>query len=498
MAALNELLKDIQIVAHHGELECQIKGIHYDSRKVESDYLFLCIKGFKSDGHDFIDQAIANGAIAVLVEEEVESPPGVTIVQVNNTRRALPIISGNYYGHPANKFNLIGVTGTNGKTTTTFLLEAILKEWGQKVGLIGTIENRIGEQAFPVVHTTPESLDLQKMFDLMVTERVDYGVMEVSSHALDLGRVDRVEYDVAVFTNLTQDHLDYHPDMEHYLQAKSILFSGLGETNHKNRQKYGVINGDDPYSDRLVANAKVPIITYGIKSSNDVVAQNVEVTAAGVSFTINYWDGQFTLLLKITGLFSVYNALAATTVALKEGVKPEEIKKALESLTGVAGRFESVNAGQDFSVVVDYAHTPDSLENILITAKEFVKGRIITVFGCGGDRDRGKRPLMGEKAALYSDICIITSDNPRTEEPEQIIKDIIPGIEKHMKIEQYEVVENRREAIEKALRKANKNDMVIIAGKGHETYQIIKDKVYLFDDRQVAKEALEKIGHDGT
>jgi UDP-N-acetylmuramoyl-L-alanyl-D-glutamate--2,6-diaminopimelate ligase len=498
MVTLAELLKNVRAEVLQGDLEIKLNGFHYDSRKIEEEFLFVAVKGFKADGHEFISQAIAKGAVALLVEKRVNAPKEITVIQVGNTRRALPIIAANYYQEPANKFSLIGVTGTNGKTTTTFLIEAILKELGKKVGLIGTIENRIGEQAFPVLHTTPESLELQRLFHLMVQEEVDYAVMEVSSHALDLGRVDQVEFDVGVFTNLTQDHLDYHQDMEHYMQSKAILFSRLGETNYKNRLKYCVVNGDDPYSKKIVASTQVPIITYGIKKGNDVIASNVEITAAGTRFTVSYWEGSFDLSLRLTGLFSVYNALAAAAVGLKEEINPAIIKKALEKLTGVAGRFEAVNMGQNFAVIVDYAHTPDSLENILLTAKEFVKGRVITVFGCGGDRDRTKRPIMGEKAAQHSDYCIITSDNPRSEEPLEIIADIIPGVKKFMEEDSYEVVENRKDAIEKAVNKAKKGDMVIIAGKGHETYQIIRDQVFLFDDRLVAKEALKKLGCEGN
>jgi UDP-N-acetylmuramoyl-L-alanyl-D-glutamate--2,6-diaminopimelate ligase len=497
MDTLAELLQNVRAEVVQGDLEIKIAGVHYDSRKIEQEFLFVAIKGFKTDGHEFISQAIAKGAVALLVEKKVKVPQGITIVKVKNTRQALPIIAANYYQHPANQFNLVGVTGTNGKTTTTFLVEAILKELGKKVGLIGTIENRIGEQSFPVLHTTPESLELQQLFNLMAQEQVEYGVMEVSSHALDLGRVDQVEFDVGVFTNLTQDHLDYHQDMERYLRSKAILFSRLGENNNKKRLKYCVVNGDDPYSKKIVANTKVPIITYGIKAGNDVIASNVKITAAGARFDVSYWVGNFDLNLRLTGLFSVYNALAAATVGLKEGIDPAIIKKALERLTGVAGRFESVDMGQGFAVIVDYAHTPDSLENILLTAKEFVKGRIITVFGCGGDRDQTKRPIMGEKAAQFSDYCIITSDNPRTEEPLEIIADIIPGVKKHMDADRYQVVESRKDAIEIAVNKAKNEDMVIIAGKGHETYQIIKDEVLLFDDRLVAKEALKKFGYDG-
>ncbi|MDW7673625.1 MAG: UDP-N-acetylmuramoyl-L-alanyl-D-glutamate--2,6-diaminopimelate ligase [Bacillota bacterium] len=496
MISLKELVNDLPVKVVQGELNIPIAGIHYDSRKIEKEFLFVCISGFKADGHDFIPQALNNGARAIIVEHDVNIPSEITVLKINNARKALPIISSKFYKNPATNFNLIGVTGTNGKTTTTFLIESILVEDGKKVGLIGTIENRIGEQAFSVTHTTPESLELQKLFNLMTEEEVDYGVMEVSSHALDLGRVDIVEYDIAVFTNLTQDHLDYHPNMEDYLRAKSILFTNLGKTNYKKRNKFGVVNGDDPYSKKIVNKAQVPIVTYGIKTSNDVWASEVQIKATGVSFNVNFGEESFKLSLRLTGLFSVYNALAATAVCLKEGIKPAVIKKALEKLTGVAGRFESVIAGQDFSVIVDYAHTPDSLENILVTAKEFAEGKIITVFGCGGDRDITKRPLMGEKAGQYSDYCIITSDNPRTEEPDQIIAHIIPGVAKFKDKTRYEIIENRKKAIEAAIKMAQANDIIIIAGKGHETYQIVGDQVYPFDDRLVAKEVLEELGYD--
>lgn len=499
---LKKILGNLPVTVIHGDLKKDITGINYNSKKIEKGNMFVCIKGFKNDGHEFIHEAITSGASCIIIEREIPQKKftndDITIIKVEDTRKALPILASNFFEHPANKINLIGVTGTNGKTTTTFLIEAILKEHGEKTGLMGTIENRIGHICFSATHTTPESLELQQIFNVMEAEKVTYGIMEVSSHALHLGRVDQVEFDVAVFTNLTQDHLDYHPDMDEYYQAKSILFKNLGATSYKNRSKYGVINGDDPYGKKLATLCQGEVVSYGIKQSNDIYATDVRIKATGVIFTVNYWKEPFHLSLKLTGLFSVYNALAATAVCLLEGVEPATIKNALEKLTGVAGRFESVDEGQEFSIIVDYAHTPDGLENVLLTAKEFAQRKIITVFGCGGDRDKAKRPLMGEKAAQHSSYCIITSDNPRTEEPNSIIQDILPGVLKYMGNNQYQIVEDRALAIHTAIEMAHAGDIILIAGKGHETYQIIKDEVIQFDDRLVAREALRKRGYHGS
>ncbi|GAW92149.1 UDP-N-acetylmuramoyl-L-alanyl-D-glutamate--2,6-diaminopimelate ligase [Calderihabitans maritimus] len=494
MKELQKLVHKLSFQLLQGSLNQYVKGIHYDSRQIKEGYLFVAIEGFRVDGHRFIPDALERGAVALVVEKPVAVPEGVTCLLVKDSRRALSALSAAYFDYPSRHLNLIGVTGTNGKTTTTHLIEAILQQAGEKVGLLGTIVNRIGDRELPAVHTTPESLDLQALLAQMVEEEVAYAVMEVSSHALALDRTVDCEYDVGVFTNLSQDHLDFHQNMQEYLKAKGKLFASLG-SGVKKRKKYAVINADDPQSAYLRQITSVPVVTYGLREESDVQAKNIDVGTKGVRFQVVSPSGEFPLNLKLTGKFTVYNALAAVAVGMQEGIPEEEIKQALEGVTGVAGRFELVDCGQEFAVVVDYAHTPDGLKNLLETAREMTKGRIITVFGCGGDRDRGKRPLMGEVAARYSDFCIVTSDNPRSEEPEAIIQDIIPGVEKITR-ENYKIIVDRYQAIREAIAMARRDDMVIIAGKGHETYQIIQDKILPFDDRKVAREILRGYGYD--
>lgn len=492
MLTLKMLTRIVPVEETGGNMNVEITGIHYDSRQVKPGYLFVCIKGFNTDGHRYIGDAKINGATAALVETTEHVPEGMSWVRVTDTRKALATVAADFYGKPSERLRVVGVTGTNGKTTTTHLIESILQQSGKNVGLLGTITNRIKGKAFPASRTTPESLDLQRFLSMMVEEGVEYAVMEVSSHALDLERVRQCYFDAAVFTNLTQDHLDYHMDLDDYMRAKGRLFASLG-SGPKTGPIYAVINVDDPYRDYFINQTRVPVITYGLSTTAQVRACNVKVKPEGAQFTVKYEGGNFSLTLRLTGMFSVYNALAACAVALREGVSPDIIVKALENVRGVPGRFESVDCGQNFTVIVDYAHTPDSLENVLRTAREVTKGRIITVFGCGGDRDRLKRPLMGEVAGKFSDYCIVTSDNPRSEEPEQIIAEIEPGI-KRTNCAAYQVVADRRQAIETALNLAQPGDLLLIAGKGHETYQEIQGQVFPFDDRQVVREILGRNG----
>lgn len=447
--------------------------------------MFICIKGFKTDGHLYIEQAIKNGAVAILVEDEIDIAAGVTVIRNLDTRSALAKIAANYYGYPSRKLRLIGVTGTNGKTSITHLIKSILEESGKKVGIMGTLYAKIGNKEKDLKHTTPEALEIEEFMSLALKEQADYVVMEVSSHALDLHRVDELDFNVGIFSNLTQDHLDYHQNMEQYRDAKLKLFKMI----NLDANNFSLINIDDPNGEYFVNHANGNVFTYGINEGADVRAENINISLKGTSFVVRYQDQEFKVNMKLTGMFSVYNALAAIAFALKENIDPKIIKKALEKVTGVPGRFEQIDCGQEFSVVVDYAHTPDGLENILKTTKQIVENRIITVFGCGGDRDRTKRPLMGEIAARYSDFCIVTSDNPRSEDPQAIIDDIIPGLNK-VKDSRYAIIVDRHEAIRHAIYLAKKGDVVIIAGKGHETYQIIGDKILDFDDRKVAREIL--------
>jgi len=490
---LVELLKNLEARVVKGDPESlTISGITYDSRKVEPGFVFVCIEGFKTDGHNYVDSAVKNGAAAIVARKTVDVPGGAPLILVDNTRTALALLGAAFYGFPSRSLTMIGVTGTNGKTTTTHLVEEILKENGHKVGLIGTNKNKIGDMELPATNTTPESLDLQQLLAQMRDAGVSHVVMEVSSHALELDRVAGVEYDLAIFTNITQDHLDFHESMENYLAAKTKLFSGLGKNAGKAYPKYGIINIDDPQADKIIAQTTANVLTYGIHENADVRAHNIDLRADGVTFDAVTPGGDLPLALHITGLFNVANSLAAVAAAVALGLPLAPVKTALERILGVAGRLEKVDAGQAFAVLVDYAHTPDSLENILKAAREFTGGRVITVFGCGGDRDRTKRPIMGAVAARLSDYTVLTSDNPRSEEPKAILAEIEAGVAPLTGKERYSVIPDRREAIGFALKMAEPQDTVLIAGKGHETYQLVGDRVLPFDDREVARELLRE------
>lgn len=483
-----ELVRGLPYLEMGGNMETEVKGIAYDSRQVRPGYVFVAVEGFSTDGHRFINQALGAGAVAVVMQKEVSLPSDVAYVRVADSRLALAHLSARFYGYPCQKLKIIGVTGTNGKTTTTHLLMAIYKKAGEKVGLIGTIANWIGERRLPVTHTTPESLDLQRLLAEMVAEGVTTVVMEVSSHALALNRVAGCAFNCGVFTNITQDHLDFHKDMEDYLAAKAKLFRELGAGG---KAALAVINADDPRSGKIKAACRVPVYTYGLSQQAEVRAEDIKVTPRGVSFTALTPWGKARVNLKLTGHFNVYNALAALTASVADGVPLQLAVQALEGVEGVRGRFELVDCGQDFSVIVDYAHTPDGLENVLHTARQITSGRLICLFGCGGDRDRAKRPLMGEIAARLSDLPIITSDNPRTEDPLQIIAQIEEGV-KRVRLD-YLVVPDRREAIRLAIKEARAGDTVLIAGKGHEDYQIIGTTKYPFDDREEVIKALNEV-----
>ena len=469
-----------------------VTGIAYDSRRVEPGFLFVAIKGFKTDGHLYIKDAVSRGAAAVVLQHNLPVPRGTLKLLAPDTRRLLPLLSARFFGDPARKMKMVGVTGTNGKTTTTNLIETIYRAHGVKTGLIGTIHNRIGDRVLAVEHTTPESTDLQILLAEMVTEGVGAVAMEVSSHALALHRVDQCEFDTAVFTNLTQDHLDFHGSMDDYLDAKLILFAQLGRNTFKTGPKRAVVNVDDPVADRIIATCTAPVITYGINRPADVSARDVRISTRGVTYTAVVNGTIISLNLKMTARFNVYNSLAALAAGFADGIPLATIKQALEAVPGVPGRFELVDRGQNFAVVVDYAHTPDGLENVLSTAREVTEGKVIAVFGCGGDRDRTKRPLMGEIAARLSHLAVVTSDNPRSEEPLLIINDILPGVQK-VPGASYVVIPDRHQAIDRAIRTAGPGDVVVIAGKGHEDYQIVGNTRLHFDDREEAAAVLETI-----
>ncbi len=486
-----KLWRGLQIEEYSGDPDIIPAGFTYDSRRVVPGDFFVCIEGFQHDGHDFISEAVAGGCGGVVVQKDVPVPPGVNKIRVPNTRLALAHLSAAFYDHPSRKLRLIGVTGTNGKTTTTHLINAILREAGYKTGLIGTIHNRIGEEILPVERTTPESLDLQELLYRMVKAGIDYCVMEVSSHALSLGRVARCDFDMGVFTNISQDHLDFHQDMDEYFRAKKKLFTQLTLASVKTGPKTAIINMDDQRGREIAGHCPVSWLGYGVERETDLQAVAIDIGPRGAKFSARNKGKTVPISISLTGMFSIYNALAAAGAAIAEGISLESIAKALAAVPGVAGRFESIDEGQDFGVIVDYAHTPDGLENILRAANEFVPGRKILVFGCGGDRDRTKRPLMGKIAVTHADYVVVTSDNPRSEDPVAIIADIEPGLKEGGKSNgEYEIIPDRRQAIAAAIRMARKGDMVILAGKGHETYQIIGEEVLPFDDGAVAREVL--------
>ncbi|NLK51662.1 MAG: UDP-N-acetylmuramoyl-L-alanyl-D-glutamate--2,6-diaminopimelate ligase [Syntrophomonadaceae bacterium] len=491
MALLAQLLTGLDIIEVKGNPELEILGIQYDSRQVAPGFLFVAIPGFKTDGHQYIPAAVTQGAVALVVEKPVVTTPEMVVIQVPDARQALARLAAAFCGFPSTQLRVIGVTGTNGKTTTTYLLEAIFQRAGYQVGLLGTIGNRIAKKMLPVAHTTPESLDLQILLKQMVDVNSDYAVMEVSSHALALNRVEGCEFDVAVFTNLSQDHLDFHCSMEEYQEAKLRLFERLG-SGQKTGPRYAVVNIDDAAGGQFIQATKAEVVTFGIDQPAQVQARNLKITSRGTTFQAVLPEAEIQIDLAFTGRFSVYNALAALAVGWKEGIKLSDIQAALAAVRGVPGRFERVDCRQDFTVIVDYAHTPDGLKNVLSTAREVTRGRIITVFGCGGDRDRTKRPLMGEAVARLSDYTVVTSDNPRTEDPVKIVEDILPGMWMADK-ESFTVILDRRQAIQHALQVAQPEDIVIIAGKGHENCQLIGDKALPFNDREVARELLSEL-----
>ncbi|MEH7414199.1 UDP-N-acetylmuramoyl-L-alanyl-D-glutamate--2,6-diaminopimelate ligase [Neobacillus drentensis] len=482
---LQRLLENLHaIVPYEGE-NPEITSIENDNRKVQKGSLFICIKGYTVDGHDFAESAVKNGAVAVLAERPLDLD--VPVFLVNDTGRAMAVLADAFYGQPTRSLHLVGITGTNGKTTTSHLIEKIFADAGKKTGLIGTMYTKIDDKKIETKNTTPESLTLQKTFKQMVEAGVTAAVMEVSSHALDLGRVHGCDYDVAVFTNLTQDHLDYHQTMEEYKRAKSLLFAQLGNTFNLNKPKYAVLNADDDASEMYSRSTAAHVVTYGIEQEADIFAKNIQMTPKGTAFDLEIRGASYPISMQLIGKFSVYNVLASIATALVSGLEIEQIIQSIESVEGVAGRFELVNAGQDFTVIVDYAHTPDSLENVLKTIQHFAEKKVFVIVGCGGDRDRTKRPIMAQIACKFATDPILTSDNPRSEEPLAILKDMEAGVQG----ENYQVIPDRRKAIFTAVNQASPGDVILIAGKGHETYQIIGSEVLDFDDRLVAREAIK-------
>ena len=477
-----------------GNADTFVTDIVQDSRQVTPGALFVCVAGEHVDGHKFIPDVKAKGAAAIVTERDIEPQQGIVVLKVPNLDEALQVIVPFFFDVPSQRLRLIGITGTNGKTTTSFLLRSILRHAGHKVGLIGTIQTMIEEQRLPSQNTTPNIVDLQRLLAQMVEDGIEYVVMEVSSHALAQNRVAGCEFDTAVFTNFTQDHLDYHKTMENYLAAKAKLFEGLGGPGIK-PDKTAVVNLDDEQAQYILERSQCRHLTYALgDESADLRAVDIKLGPLGSEFTIQGAFGRLPVRTHIAGLFNIYNVLSATGAAAAENVPYAVIGEAVSEFRGVPGRFETVDAGQLFNVVVDYAHTPDGLENILHTARDITENRIITVFGCGGDRDRTKRPIMGRIAAQLSDIVITTSDNPRTEDPEAILAEVEAGVAEVIGKKTHEKVTDRREAIYLAISLAHAGDTVIIAGKGHEDYQIIGTEKVHFDDREVAREALGGLG----
>lgn len=477
---LSKIMENINLDLINGSIDIDISEIQYDSRKVKSGDLFICIEGYKVDGHEYIQNAINNGAVAIVCQKNIEVKSNCSVIKVGDSRKALALSASNYYNNPSSKMKIIGITGTNGKTTSAFMIKAILEEQGHKVGLIGTIANFIGSEKIHTERTTPESLELHELFNQMVESHVEYCVMEVSSHSLFLDRVYGVEFCDSIFTNLTQDHLDFHKTFENYFNAKLILF---------NYSKNSVINIDDSYGSiayNLITNSK---LSYGLNTGVDIRAINIEMNSRGSKFTLEYKDNSTEIELNIPGNYNIYNALGCIGVCLNQGIDISAIKLGLRKVQ-VLGRCELVKNTHNlgFEIILDYAHTPDALENILKTVREFTKGKLISVFGCGGDRDKTKRAIMGEIGTRLSDISIITSDNPRTEDPMQIINDVVKGIGK----DKFEIIVDRTSAIKRAIEIASKDDVIVIAGKGHEDYQVLKDKTIHFDEREIVLDIIKE------
>jgi UDP-N-acetylmuramoyl-L-alanyl-D-glutamate--2,6-diaminopimelate ligase len=484
---LNKALERIPGILITGDPEVEIGGIAYDSRTVQKGDLFVAVKGEKSDGAHFIPQAIQRGASAIAAEEQLGLEKYAARLLVPDARRFLAEISGVFYGHPSEKLKLVAITGTNGKTTTSFLMDSIFRRAGYRACLAGTTGMKIGAKNFHSAHTTPESADLTRFLHEAVTEGCTHGALEVSSHSLSLKRVFGTRFKVGVFMNLTRDHLDFHKDMESYFQAKQLLFSDQGH----NRVESAIVNSDDPYGQRLMNGIHCDIISFGFDENAEIHARNYQSRVDGTDVTLRTPAGEIRYRMQLIGRPNIYNAMAATGAALALGMKPDEIREGIESLEGVPGRVERIETGQPFTVVVDYAHSPDALENLLHTVSLLPHDKVITVFGCGGDRDKTKRPIMGEIAVRMSDRVFATSDNPRSENPLQILKEIEIGLCKGPA--PYEIVPDRRQAIEAAVGSAHEGDVVVIAGKGHEDYQILGDRTIHFDDREVAREIIRNV-----
>jgi len=489
---LKDLLLSLKQSRIIGSDSVEITGITYDSRDVAAGHIFVAIPGFKADGAAFASQAVDRGAEAVVLEKDVKLPSEIVKVIVPNARIALAELSSAFYGHPSRHLKMIGITGTNGKTTTSFLIEAILRKAGHKVGVIGTVEARIEGRGLPVKLTTPESSELQELLSKMLKEGVTHVVMEVSSHSLELHRTHGCEFDVAIYTNLTHDHLDFHGNMQNYLKAKMKLFEKLGKGVKKDVT--AIINVDDPYGKKILTYVDGNILTYGVINNANVRASNFESTLEQMRFEIETRDSRFKISTNLIGVYNAYNIMAALLCGRTFNIPYEETKRAVEEVKYIPGRFERVHAGQKFPVIVDFAHSPDSLTKLLETVRPHTKGRLIVVFGCPGDRDRAKRPVMGEIAIKLADFTYITTDDPHTEAPEKILNEVEEGVIRAGGSygKNYLKIEDRRTAIEQAIHMAGADDAVVLAGRGHERAQDYNGVKIAIDDREVAREIIGK------
>ncbi|MCI9111438.1 MAG: UDP-N-acetylmuramoyl-L-alanyl-D-glutamate--2,6-diaminopimelate ligase [Eubacterium sp.] len=471
---LSEILKGIDVLNKYSDAE--VIDVTQDSRLVKEGSLYVCVKGNTFDGHSVAEEMLENGAAAVVVERDLGLDKQVI---VSDTRSIFSSVCANFFGNPAKNLKLIGLTGTNGKTTTTFLIKQILELTGKMVGLIGTVQNMVGDEIYPAKYTTPDPYELQSLFKKMVDAGCEYCVMEVSSQALAQGRVNGLQFHIGAFTNLTQDHLDYHKTWENYFNSKRILFEN---------SDIAITNADDKYGLEIVKDLPCKTVTYAVNTNNaDYCAKNVKFKSDGVEYEI-VSDFIGRVSCPIPGRFSVYNSLCAAAVALSLGIDYKSVLTAISKSNGVKGRIEVVPTNTDYTVIIDYAHSPDGLENIITSLREIAKNRVVTLFGCGGDRDRTKRPKMGKIAAELSDFCVVTSDNPRTENPSAIIEDILEGMKGVST--PYVVVENRKDAIRWAMENAQPDDIILLAGKGHETYQILPTGTIHFDEREAVAEIL--------
>ena len=475
---LRELLEGMEVISQTISPDTEITHVCVDSRATQKGSLFVAVPGNRCDGGHYARQAVDRGAVCVVCQSEL--PPDLPRVKVRDARLALSRLACRWYGHPSRQLTMLGVTGTNGKTTVTYLLRHILQRTGMKTGLIGTVQNIVGEQTLPAQRTTPDALQIQQLLSAMTKNGCSHAVMEVSSHALDQHRAEGIDFAVGIFTNLTEDHLDYHGTMGCYCDAKAKLFQ---------MSRMGVCNADDPWTERLLAGASCPSVYYGIHNPAEVWAEDIFLHSRSVDFTVCTARTRTPVHLGVPGRFSVYNALGAIAACGELGIPPEECAAALATFPGVAGRMEVVpTPGKPYTLLIDYAHTPDALQNVLKTVRGFAQNRVIAVFGCGGDREREKRPLMGRIAGKLADLTIITSDNPRTEEPMAIIRDILPGIAGAE--DKYIVEPDRRGAIALAMGRAAAGDVIVLCGKGHETYQEIGDKTIPMDEREIVRSLL--------